>query len=239
MTRPPRPSLTLLPASRPRAAPADDGQDPAIQAALDLHDGPVQRLVWCRFALAALPPVVRGGAASQLLEVDRALAEALADLRDVVARFEGDEVAGADLGELVEHEAVLLHRRTGLDVEVAVELLEPLGPELTRTAFRITQEALANAARHSGAQQVLVAVRTSESRLVVSVRDDGRGFDVLEADRAGGTGLRGMHRRAELAGGVLEARSQQGGPTLIRAVLPLRLERAVRPPQVVGHPGRG
>jgi signal transduction histidine kinase len=88
------------------------------------------------------------------------------------------------------------------------------------TLFRIAQEALTNVSRHSGAKTVTVDLTADGDRVELSIRDDGRGFDVeatRERSRQGGSfGLLGMEERAMLAGGSLHIQSGPSG-TEVRA----------------------
>jgi len=100
---------------------------------------------------------------------------------------------------------------------------------LATTAFRVAQEALTNAVRHAAAKRVTVELAQRDGELLVTVRDDGRGFDVERARqraRTGGSmGLLGMQERATLAGGWLRFRSQPGEGTCVEAGFPVSAER--------------
>ena len=83
--------------------------------------------------------------------------------------------------------------------------------------YRLVQEALSNAARHSGGSVVRVEVAENDDAIVVCVADNGHGFD--PASTAGGFGLRGMRERVELAGGWMTIDSSPDG-CAVRARLP-------------------
>ncbi len=98
-------------------------------------------------------------------------------------------------------------------------------PAIEIACFRIAQEALTNALRHASAQSIIVTVDQEDGVLRLSVRDDGRGFDVeavrLQAERKGKLGLLGMDERLSLAGGTFTLRSSPGQGTRVEAVFPL------------------
>jgi signal transduction histidine kinase len=100
-----------------------------------------------------------------------------------------------------------------------------LTPDVATACFRILQEALGNAIKHSGGTHLLVRLRSSVNRLTVSIRDDGVGFDVKEARAhaagVGSIGLSSMRERAALAGGHFGIQSAVGHGTRIRASFPL------------------
>jgi signal transduction histidine kinase len=116
---------------------------------------------------------------------------------------------------------------SGLSAEFgADELDERLEPALETACFRFVQEAMTNIVRHAGARHVWIEARRQGDRLRVSVRDDGKGFDVgaamREAIARGSLGLLGMQERVGLAGGRLNVSSRPGEGTSIVAEFPLR-----------------
>jgi PAS domain S-box-containing protein len=122
-------------------------------------------------------------------------------------------------------------KRTGIVAEVDVELRDPnerFSRELETACFRIAQEALTNVVRHARATHVTVRLGKRNTLLVLSVKDDGIGFnpDALRrrARRAATLGLLGMQERAHAAGGVLEIDSQTSKGTEVRLELPLVAE---------------
>lgn len=116
-----------------------------------------------------------------------------------------------------------LSRTVGLNVDVTAEWQFP--PELTEdqalVIYRVAQEALMNAARHSGARRARVILNAPRGIVELRVEDQGAGFDVEPARRAGGLGLISMSERARVAGGSLSITSQPGGGTVIQLRLPL------------------
>ena len=98
-------------------------------------------------------------------------------------------------------------QRTGLAVALQVEGKVPrLAPAVELALFRIAQEALTNAAKHSGGAAARIRLAAHGARVLLSVEDDGRGFDARQSSRdarAGGWGLQEMRERAEAHGGTL------------------------------------
>jgi PAS domain S-box-containing protein len=112
-------------------------------------------------------------------------------------------------------------QRTGIRVAVAARQGgSGLRPEASVALFRIAQEALNNAAKHSSAKRITVELEASDGDLVLSVSDDGKGFDPANAPR-GRWGMTTMRERAEAAGGRLTVDSAPGSGTTVRARLPL------------------
>jgi len=85
-------------------------------------------------------------------------------------------------------------------------------------AFRVAQEALHNALRHSGASEISVTLSRTRGRVILEVADDGTGFDPGLA--SGGLGLASMRERAAAVGGVLRVTSAPGAGTKVRLAVP-------------------
>ncbi len=126
-----------------------------------------------------------------------------------------------DLGLVpaLEWQAREVSKRTGLRVQVnADENASELSDEHKTCIYRVVQEALHNCARHAQAHNVLVDVKQQPTEIVLSVEDDGRGFD---AHRVRGLGLVGMEERVHHLGGALRVHSRPGSGTTIAVRLPL------------------
>jgi PAS domain S-box-containing protein len=114
-----------------------------------------------------------------------------------------------------------------------IEVQEHEIPEdLKIVVYRVMQEALTNAAKHSRADTIYIRLKKDAGRLDLEVEDNGCGFDPLIAFQCGdgmsGYGLRGMQERAEICGGSITIRSRPGAGTHIRAALPVSETRFER-----------
>jgi len=124
-------------------------------------------------------------------------------------------------------------KRTGLNVDVVIDLPdenERFSREFETACFRIAQEALTNVMRHAKATQVLVRLARDHTVLLLTVKDDGTGFDVerlrKRAPRVATLGLISMQERAHAAGGRVEIESVPASGTEVRFSLPLAAESA-------------
>ncbi|MGW1621003.1 sensor histidine kinase [Streptomyces sp. NPDC002172] len=115
--------------------------------------------------------------------------------------------------------------RTSIRAEFTLTgTVEQLHEEVAATLLRIVQEALSNAARHAHASRVGVTLSYLGDEVILDIRDDGTGFDLLTVPartRAGGFGLDGMRARAERIAGSLTVESEPGLGTALSARVPL------------------
>jgi len=86
--------------------------------------------------------------------------------------------------------------------------------------FHICQEALANVAKHSRAQQVTIHLWSTNERVLLEVADNGKGFDLRKMSVTLGHGLSNMHARAHKVGGDVEISSEPGAGTTVLAWVP-------------------
>ena len=194
--------------------------------ARDLHDDVNQELAAQSIALSTL-----GG---------RLPVEATSELREEVARLQSRTV---DLARTIRHLSHSLHpgtlehaglvaalrsycrsfeREHGLSVTFRADGQLPAVPaDLSLCLYRVTQEGLGNVARHAEARQARVTVSREGDTIVLTIVDDGRGFDLAEARRRHGLGLISLDERVRLVGGRLTIDSQSQRGTELRIVVPL------------------
>ena len=114
-------------------------------------------------------------------------------------------------------------KRTSMDVSVAAEAHSDDFPDEYKTCiYRVVQEALHNCSRHSQANTVRIRVQEEPDRLMLSIQDDGQGFDFNENK---GMGLLGIQERVASLGGACQVHSVPGGGTLLTVELPFPKER--------------
>jgi signal transduction histidine kinase len=203
----------------------DAAERERAQWARELHDETLQ-------SLAALPL----GLAAQLGHPD--LTAITAAVREAVTALDGEitslrslitelrPAALDDLGiEAAIEDLIARARARGLSVDLAMTFAqhertqhERRSPELETAIYRIVQEALTNASKHGEARRASVEIADAAGTIVVTVRDDGHGFD--PASGTSGFGLVGMQERAELLDGTLEIRSAPGQDTIVKATFP-------------------
>jgi hypothetical protein len=138
-------------------------------------------------------------------------------LRRLIAGLAPQELDRAGLASAIHSALSATKEEFGIDFELVSELeIEP-GSEARTIAYRILQEALANARKHARPSRLEVVLRSEEGGVLASLTDNGEGFDVdvaLAQIRPGHLGLAAMRERAALAGGWLTVNSGPGGTTV-------------------------
>lgn len=191
-------------------------EDERRRIALELHDSVGQVLTALTLTLDAAGPDEGKGVGSARRLADTALAE----VRHLSHWMRPARIEERGLVAAIRD----LASQSGFPVRVYVDGHRPfpeLGPTTTVGVYRIVQEALANAARHSGSAAAHVSIGVRAGRLSVVVADEGRGFDVGSVAQPG-IGLPGMYERAELLGGRLSVMSSIGSGTRVTLDVPLR-----------------
>lgn len=173
--------------------------------ARELHDGIGQELYALRLAARAGQPVDEM-ATSLMEEVDRLAKSLWPPVLEKLGLPKALQSAFAP------------HDNVTLDLP---ETFPRLSPPLEGTLFRIAQEAVTNAIKHGSPRKVEVMVRQRAGEVVMTVRDDGEGFDESRAEERLSLGLVGMRERAQLVKGVCSIVSRHGEGTIVEVQLPL------------------
>jgi signal transduction histidine kinase len=198
----------------------------------ELHDRVGQSLNALRVDLSNLAAITPAGnrEAHRFLQTARGLAdESVNELRNLALLLRPSMLDDLGLVPALGWQAREVFRRTGLPVDLAADdVPEGLPDEHKTCIYRVVQEALHNASRHAGAHKVQIAVRREEQHLLLTVQDDGKGFDPRVVR---GLGLLGMAERVKHLSGTFEVRSGPGRGTLLTVRLPLITAAASTPSQ--------
>jgi signal transduction histidine kinase len=188
----------------------------------DLHDAVGQSMSAVQFELHDLAVALRPYGQHLRERVDRVrelVESSLAVIRNMALLLRPAMLDDLGLAAALGWLAREISRPTGVRIQVQADDLPADLPDEHKTCiFRIAQEALNNVAKHANANAVEITVRASDSWLMITIQDDGRGF---QQGRAHGLGLTGMQERAESLGGSVKITSGPGKGTLIEVALPL------------------
>jgi signal transduction histidine kinase len=203
--------------------------------ASDLHDAVSQKLFSVRAKARAAAVLVERDPARAIEEIGSVAdlaGQAHAELRAVIDGLTPPELAAGGLAGSIRGYALLAGRTYGAEVSVHAGDVPALDPQRETAVYRIAQEAIGNALRHSGSRAVTVTIGCRQRNLVLEVSDDGRGFDPRAPQH--GVGLASMRERAASAGGRLAISSLPGRGSKVRLSIPAA---ARRPAGELGGPG--
>jgi two-component system sensor histidine kinase UhpB len=201
--------------SSARALAAQEAE--RLRIARELHDEIGQTLT--AVALRVEHRAQSSGAAQkELTELAEIVQDSLADIRRISHELRPEALDQLGLTNALISLCARVQEQTGLPVRRDLEVVPALSPEVELAIYRIAQEALTNAVRHSGAAAARVSLSRRDRELVLRVSDDGSGLpeDVVESG-----GLAGMRERAMLIGAELEIVSQSSRGVGVTLRLPL------------------
>jgi len=195
------------------------------QLSRDLHDGLIQALYAIGMNLASIAPLLRRNPAGAEMQLDQARTElnaSIRELRSFITRLEPADVEKKNFGQAVRQlvEFMQTAHPTTFKLEMDEALAASLAVERSTQLLYIVREALSNALRHGQGDTVTLRLQASEGQAVLSVQDNGRGFDPA-APRPGGHGLDNMTERALQLSGTLQISSQLRQGTLVSVRFPL------------------
>jgi two-component system sensor histidine kinase UhpB len=209
--------LERLEAERRRSASAalDAQEDERARVARDLHDEVNQSLTGLLLHLEAARRDAPPGLVPELAETKALANRAMDELLSVARQLRPTALDDLGLRAALAAHVADLERRTGIETSFeAAGDVSGIDPESQLVLYRVAQEALSNAARHSGAEHVRARLRSDGERVELTVADDGRGFSFDDAE--GGLGIAGMRERALLVGGELAIESRPDTGTTVR-----------------------
>lgn len=189
--------------------------------ARELHDAVSQKLFSIRAKARAAAVLAGRDPARAVAEMDSVATlagEAHAELRAVISGLAPPDLAERGLAESLRRYAALAARAHGVTVRVSAADMPVLGPGRDAAAYRIAQEALHNALRHSGAGEIEITLHRTARRVVLTITDDGHGFSPDAP--APGLGLASMRERAAAARATLSISSAPGTGTTVTLAIP-------------------
>ncbi len=201
---------------------------------LDLHDGLTQLIISANMhlnTLSAMSEQRMEPSEQQELEASRRLIKsAIDEARRVISELRPTVVEDLGLADGLRRYVIDLCTAEGWRCETHINLsgIEP-SPPVQAAVFRIAQEALANARKHSHTDSIKVELQPNQTDLGLTVQDSGCGFDLdALSNEPSGIGLVSMRERARALGGTCDITTQPGGGTVVSVRIPLSaLQRSV------------
>ncbi|MCL4193910.1 MAG: PAS domain-containing protein [Thermoguttaceae bacterium] len=192
--------------------------------AREMHDDLTQRIAAVAVEVGRLSqePDIVPGVSLRLQAIESQLINLSSDMHALSRQLHPAILDDLGLVEALRSECDGLGRREGITVEFsATGSAEKLSKETTLALYRIAQEGLRNIARHAGVAEASLSLAVTEQGALLSIEDEGVGFDSARVHRRAGIGLDSMEERARLIGGDLSIRTAPGRGTLIEVWAPL------------------
>ncbi|WP_077615687.1 sensor histidine kinase [Caenibacillus caldisaponilyticus] len=191
--------------------------------ARDLHDAVSQQLFALNMLASAAKKTIDKNpeaAKRQIEEIADIALKAQGEMRALLLHLRPVHLSGDSLQEGMEKLIDELARKTNIRFETDIQPIEGLSKGVEDHLFRLLQESLSNALRHSGATVIKLELRQTSQAVVLKVHDNGKGFDVTEEKKAS-YGLKTMRERCEELGGQLTVTSRLGEGTFVDVRIPI------------------
>jgi len=193
-------------------------EEERARVARDLHDEVNQSLTGLLLRLEAVREAAPPELEPELAETRTLANQAMRELLSLARQLRPTALDDLGLAAAIAGQVEQLER-SGLTAELATEGdFSDLDDDVQLVVYRVAQESLTNAARHSEAQRIAVTLRRSGDAVELEVADDGRGFAFEQSER--GLGIGGMRERALLIGAELTIESRPDHGTTVRLIVP-------------------
>lgn len=196
--------------------------------AMDIHDGIGQMLTSLKYQIESIDLNQDIKAKQKITEIDQLIKEIIKEVRKVTFNLKptvlGDYGLQAGLNVFIRE----IGKLAGINLTYGTsgEIVR-LPQKIENNIFRIIQEAINNAIKYSAAEKIEVSLEQIENELIITVKDEGKGFDtkIAEARSANiesGRGFFNMYERTEYINGNLDIQSDPGQGTTVRLTVPVR-----------------
>ena len=190
--------------------------------ARDLHDSVKQQVFATAMQVGAARALLDRdpqSAREHLIEAEQLARQAQAELTGLIRELRPATLQDHGLVQALQEYTAGWSRQNDIPVDTSLQGERVLPLEVEQALFRVAQEALSNIARHSAAGRVHIHLSWHPAEVVLTIADDGRGFDPAAVDNLG-IGLRSMHERLADLGGRLSVESAPGKGTRLIAAVP-------------------
>ncbi len=200
-------------------------EDERKRLAREIHDGVGPSLLSIKLRLQMLEAQVKAGNQVEEESFSELLSEVTNttdELRAVAMDLRPSFLENIDITDAICWHAKKLQERLGMQIDVANEGIINIDPKMRDTIYRIYQETLSNAVKHSDATAVCITLRMEGNFLLLEVKDNGKGFNPAKTEtKEEGLGLATIRERVELLGGVLRIKSSDTIGTSISIEVPV------------------
>ncbi len=200
-------------------------EDERKRLARELHDGIGPSLLSIKMRLQMLESQVKAGNPMEKESFPELISEVTNtadELRAVAMDLRPSFLENIDIIDAIRWHAKKLQERLGMQIEVANEGVINIDPKMKDTIYRIYQETLSNAVKHSEATAVDIVLRMDGKFFLLEVKDNGKGFNPAKTEtKEEGLGLATIRERVELLGGILRIKSSDTMGTSVSIEVPV------------------
>lgn len=192
--------------------------------ARDLHDSISQQLFAIMMTMAGCARIIDKDvekAKKQFAIIEDIAAQAQAEMRALLLHLRPMQLEGKHISDALKELLTELKAKHAIDYVWDIEEIDALPAGFDEQIFRIAQEALSNALRHSQANRIMLSLKQHNASIVLRISDNGRGFEPQHARSTSSMGLTNIAERTESMGGVWELISAEGKGTTIDIRVPL------------------
>lgn len=193
--------------------------------ARELHDSSAQSMAAVVMQLSVLEQQAEGDISARIAGLRRVAQEAMEEVRRLAHTLHPRVLDDLGLAAALQNLCRRVQEATDARIQATILGGEGIATPVASVLYRVAQESLHNAVRHAGARAIRLELTRGARAARVEIQDDGRGFDVREAERRRpGMGLFTMRERVLLVGGSLQVISKPAGGTRVIATVPLQPE---------------
>ena len=203
----------------------DAHEDERKRLARELHDGIGQSLLSVKLRLKMLASKAKEKLPAEeesFSELVSDITHSIDEIRSVARDLRPSFLENVDFIDALKWHAGKMQEQSGIQININTDGLTEINAKVKENIYRIYQEALSNAIKHSGARNVDVTLRAKNTSLSLAIKDDGDGFDPVRVEeREAGIGLYTIKERVELLGGILRIKSSDKMGTSLYIEVPL------------------
>jgi PAS domain S-box-containing protein len=193
--------------------------------ARELHDSVTQTLYSATFFAEAGQKMVKQGNLKQtqeyLVRLSQISQQALKEMRLLIYQLRPEVLKEEGLVSALRQRLELVENKVAIQTNLTVNQIRRLSDQVEDTLYWTAIEALNNITKHAQASQIWVQINVEEDRVILTIEDDGKGFDLNETHHQSGMGLNNIRERLQKEGGCLEITSSKGKGTMLTAICPL------------------
>jgi signal transduction histidine kinase len=188
----------------------------------ELHDNINQVLSACFMQITSAGNRMQDTDGKAMIEEAKGTIKgAISDIRLLSHSLNTGMVEHRETEEAIESELTRIQAFSNIACTLDADATVDLPAEQRLLVFRIVQEALQNIIKHAQAKNITISISNTDKQYMLSIKDDGRGFDSKDAGISSSLGMRNMQERAALLKGVLKFTSSPGHGTMLELQIPI------------------